>query len=852
MVKKSYTFIKSIIQYFGWITLFFIPVFVIFNGFLFIGKTSQKDNILSHLELSAYNELININLYIKAQLNTIQNDLSIILNADEAQAYALNPSNDHLDQYEQMLYRFVKNKDEFLQIRVVETNGDVSAQINRSQTGTVYIEDNLGTMTNLDYYPVLSTLAAHQFYLTNFHFDHENKIALTVIQPLYVNHTIQSYIVVDVVADQFISIIQNLDNEYVAYLSFGLINDESLLLFDENGQYDVTVDPNYDIDEQINHLESNEFISYNIFDFENVSPNFDIVHEGDYIFYINMDYESAVQDSQYLLLRYPWVIIIFNILAFIFTLYLSTMIKSNSEKRLLSKANLYLSEQREDAIVMTDANYLISYVNQAFLDQYIYTLDDVIEKNLDELIGINGIKPLRQQTNNQAFETFGWTKTSTNIHVLKHIRIKSNQNVTQRHKQLIAIYSEPDLNLGNYQFYVKNKHQIVDYLKSFLALVPFDENKTALGFIRMNHVKAVSFARYIKNNSKYVNRVALLTNNYVLFDAHVDKLSYHMMIQDIKQLLERFHYLPTVSKDFSHVFLTTHASHTLYNYENLIDSLCATLAVAGHDPDYKHYQYSLDIRKQLERERLISSEIHNGYMNDEFFMVYQPQVDLKTGQYFGMEALLRWDNKRLGLISPYEFMPIIESSYFINQVTSMVLKKVIQDLLPIQKQLPKGFKVSINLTMFDFKNIDIIEKLIAFIEQSNLSNCHFVFEITESRQLDNIEHANQMIQLLHNHHISIAIDDFGTGYSSINALKKLDLDYVKIDRSFIKDYPEKDNGNMLQTMIHLIHDLDKRIIVEGTETKEHVILCKNHQCEYAQGYYYSRPVDIQTLIKVLK
>jgi EAL domain-containing protein (putative c-di-GMP-specific phosphodiesterase class I) len=255
------------------------------------------------------------------------------------------------------------------------------------------------------------------------------------------------------------------------------------------------------------------------------------------------------------------------------------------------------------------------------------------------------------------------------------------------------------------------------------------------------------------------------------------------------------------------------------------------------------------MRNIIQRENDIIKELESGFAMDEFYLHYQVQQNLEDNTFSGVEALLRWNNINLGNVPPNEFIPIIEDSFYINQLTIMVARKVIEDFKPYVDNLPKNFKISINLTNFDFGNDYIMDSILHIIEEGMIPAKYFTFEITESNYLENIDKTNRIIGKLHKKNINIAIDDFGTGFSSINSLKSIEVDKVKIDRTFIKNYPDQDNGDMFSIIANLIKSFDKEIIVEGTETKEQIEFSKLNKCHTAQGYYISRPIPIKDFIE---
>jgi EAL domain-containing protein (putative c-di-GMP-specific phosphodiesterase class I) len=366
--------------------------------------------------------------------------------------------------------------------------------------------------------------------------------------------------------------------------------------------------------------------------------------------------------------------------------------------------------------------------------------------------------------------------------------------------------------------------------------------------IRVEDTSTEDFAVFLKRklDSRYI--IAIPKDKYILIYINVEKHLFNQAVDMIDQLIDQYRHLPSTPNNFTHTFVVSQSSSTINQVTDLIDSLMTALEYSKHKPQLRHHIYDEDMKSIIEREKQILNELETGFVIDEFFMTYQVQLNIETGDILGVEALLRWENKHLGMIPPNEFIPIIENSFYINQLTTMVVHKVIKDFEMHLWRLPEDFRISINLSHFDFNNDYIMDQILSIIETSRMPDRMFTFEITESNYMDNIEKTNRIIDLLHKRNILIAIDDFGTGYSSINSLKSIDVDYVKIDKTFIINYPDKDNGQMFKTIAQLVHGLKKEIIVEGTETEEQIKYCLDNRCKYAQGYYISKPIEIDDFI----
>lgn len=237
--------------------------------------------------------------------------------------------------------------------------------------------------------------------------------------------------------------------------------------------------------------------------------------------------------------------------------------------------------------------------------------------------------------------------------------------------------------------------------------------------------------------------------------------------------------------------------------------------------------------------------------NDQLSLVFQPRMNLLTGDVCSAEALLRWDHPVLGPISPAEFIPVIEGSTFARQLTEWVIDEALANLAIFRAQGLR-FKLSINLSASNLEEQDFFERIMSKLSHHKVSPDQIELELTETVMMKETESAFGLLDKLKSAGIELAIDDFGTGYSSISYLQKLPANVVKIDRSFVA---EMDNGNrertLVRSMIDLSHSLGYRVVAEGVETREAFELLQAMGCDELQGYWLSRPVRRDALFQWL-
>jgi len=255
---------------------------------------------------------------------------------------------------------------------------------------------------------------------------------------------------------------------------------------------------------------------------------------------------------------------------------------------------------------------------------------------------------------------------------------------------------------------------------------------------------------------------------------------------------------------------------------------------------YKFFNHNMNI--VLQRRNTIERELRNAIINDELSLYLQPQFCLRRKKVNSAEALLRWDSKKLGSISPTEFISIAEESDLIFKIGEWVIKKSFVCGKKISRKID-NFKVAVNISVNQLNYKMFIESLNKLIKSSNIDTKIIEMEVTESILMDNIDSNIKKINILKDMGIDIAIDDFGTGYSSMSYLKQLPIKTLKIDKSFIDGIPDDEENKAITTaIIAMANKLNISIVAEGVETKAQFDWLEKNSCDKIQGYYIARPI----------
>lgn len=258
------------------------------------------------------------------------------------------------------------------------------------------------------------------------------------------------------------------------------------------------------------------------------------------------------------------------------------------------------------------------------------------------------------------------------------------------------------------------------------------------------------------------------------------------------------------------------------------------------------------MRTAMEKRTNLEMYLTEALKNNEFFLNYQPQLNVKTGKIDGFEALIRWKSPVLGMVPPLSFINVAEESGLIVPIGEWVLKTACTFIKKLYEEGFKEHRVSVNISIVQLMQEDFVEKVLQILKEVDLPAESLELEITESILIKSFDYFNKKIEILKSKGIGIALDDFGTGYSSLSYLKKLKVNTIKIDKSFIDDILVNDESKTLaSTIIEIGHKVGLTVVAEGVEEKKQCEFLINNNCDKIQGYYFSRPVSEQQIKEML-
>ncbi len=265
-----------------------------------------------------------------------------------------------------------------------------------------------------------------------------------------------------------------------------------------------------------------------------------------------------------------------------------------------------------------------------------------------------------------------------------------------------------------------------------------------------------------------------------------------------------------------------------------------------------NFQYYRDELNTRAHDRLLlENRIRSAIDKQHFKLYYQPQIDLKTGELIGLEALIRWIDPDRGVISPAEFIPLAEDTGMIGRIGDWVINTACEEVKLLHSAGLKDIKVAVNVSAHQFRQGEHLCNVIqTALETHQLPAKFLSLELTESILIEDIKETIKSLNDLKGLNITLAIDDFGTGYSSLSYLKTFPIDVLKVDQTFIRDILKDDSDKAIVTaIIAMAKQLDLNVLAEGVETAEHNDMLKEFGCDFAQGYYYCKPIPADQLIE---
>ena len=313
----------------------------------------------------------------------------------------------------------------------------------------------------------------------------------------------------------------------------------------------------------------------------------------------------------------------------------------------------------------------------------------------------------------------------------------------------------------------------------------------------------------------------------------------------------------TVGVAFNSVEISAEPRHGVLNFqaENMLRAAQTAMYKAKAEGKTHSEVFSNTMHEQALSRLQLEADLYEAVENQEFELYYQPIISLKTGKLAGFEALVRWQSPKRGFVSPGAFIPAAEETGAIIPLGEWILQEACHQMYQWQQEFRDyaSLFVSVNLSGRQFGQKDLVETIEQILALTNLAPQSLKLEITESMVMDNVESAIAMLENLKLLGMKLSMDDFGTGFSSFSYLHRFPMDTLKVDRSFVSNMSQAaKNIEIVSTIVMLAHKLGMDVVAEGIETLEEKELLKALNCEYGQGYLFSKPISTAAVSQLLR
>ena len=535
-----------------------------------------------------------------------------------------------------------------------------------------------------------------------------------------------------------------------------------------------------------------------------------------------------------------------------------------------------------EAIIVTAPNGIITRVNEATSRMLGYSEEELIGNPVEMIVDMRKGRTLSSNTRigvpREAFlssksgDRVPISYTSSSIEAagdFKGHRIYAAQNITERRKaeKRIRYLARIDALTK-----LPNRMQFQHLLQRSIARAKRKGKTIALFYIDIDHFKEINdtfghlagdatletVAERLKKSLPEKTVVGRLAGDE--FAVIVDKFD---VSPDRRSTIDKIarQLLDSLAEPFSvqghEVFMTASTGIAFYpedapNVIDLIRNSDAALYHAKKSGGNLHSYYTPEMNEAAVERLMTKSKLKRAFERDELLVHYQPKYDLRTGQIFGAEALVRWELPERGIILPSDFIPLAEETNLIIDIGEWVLDRVCEDFRFWQRSVASPGRVSVNLSLKQLRQRNFTRRISSIMRSYEVSPTSLELEITETTLMENPDRTIKILDQLYALGLHLAIDDFGTGYSSLSALQQFPINTLKIDKSFVKDLAvSADDATIVGTIIHMGQSLNLDVVAEGVESEEQLAFLQSYDCTYAQGLLFGDPMSADSYLELL-
>jgi diguanylate cyclase len=551
-----------------------------------------------------------------------------------------------------------------------------------------------------------------------------------------------------------------------------------------------------------------------------------------------------------------------------------------SEKKYSSLYNTMKEGLVLHDLIMDDNGNVISFpiidANKAFISIFGSKAEDVIGHDSFELLGVRlkdylpGLLGIIGTSDSFSFEFI----LPNQISILMARSFSPGKNLIATLFEDITEKKKSEVQIQKMAYYdsltgLPNRMLFLDRLKTAIARTARDNSKLAVLFLDLDHFKKVNDTLGHSWGDQLLVQVSQRLTKYVRTCDTIARLGGDEFILVVSELSKEIHAAQvarTLIESLNPIFdirshkihITTSIGIAIFpNDGSSVESLIKNADMAMYSSKsagpngYKFFSSDMD-DKAHERMRMEES-IRNAFEQNEFFLEYQPIINLYNGTVSAAEALLRWNSPTLGRIMPGQFIPVAEDTGIIILLGEWVLRTACRMIKRLQDIGANTVRISVNVSSRQIERQNFNEVINKTLQETGAEPSKLEIELTESSLLKfAASNITDMVDL-HKSGVAIAIDDFGTGYSSMSYIKNFPIDRIKIDRSFVKDIATNINDQaIVEAIIAMSQKLGYKNIAEGVETKEQLNFLKEHECSEIQGYYFYPPLSQEAFEDLLK
>ena len=448
--------------------------------------------------------------------------------------------------------------------------------------------------------------------------------------------------------------------------------------------------------------------------------------------------------------------------------------------------------------------------------------------------------------------------------VTHYIGVHSDVTAAKMHRDELARQANHDSLTG-----LPNRNLLWDRIDRACVRTQRYGDMAAVAFLDLDNFKVVNDSFGHKTGDDLLRAVAARLNSSLRAmdtvarlggDEFVLVVSDHKSAESVEGEMQRV--VASFAKPFSvegrEIYITASVGAALYpqdaeDPETLLKNAELAMYRVKESGRNSYFLYTTELQSRVTERVSLESKLRRALERGEFSLHYQPQLDLRTNRVFGCEALLRWNQPELGMVSPAKFIPLAEETGLIVPIGEWVLRTACLQSMAWQNAGLAPITMAVNISARQFREKNLSNVVAKILAETGLRAKLLELEVTESVIMHDAQKAIAELQAFREMGVTLSVDDFGTGYSSLSYLKRFPVDRLKIDQSFVRDInSDADDAAIAQAVITLGHTLNLRVIAEGVETAEQLAFLRKNLCDEMQGYLFGKPIPAHEFGKLLE